>query len=93
MQQIGYFPNLSHNEEDRSNVAGLGITSHQRVTHFRFSFSPRCRIRNELLGGAWCPSGPIDEKSYEFLQISFPRLRVVTLVETQGRFGNGQVGG
>ena len=50
-----------------------------------------CRIRTELNGGAWCPQGPIDETSYEYLQISFTQLKVITLVETQGRFGNGQV--
>ncbi len=50
-----------------------------------------CRIRTEHLGGAWCPDGPITENSYEYLQINFSDLKVITLVETQGRFGNGQV--
>ena len=49
------------------------------------------RIRWETNGGAWCPSQPVSSDTYEFLQVDLGRLKVVTLVETQGRFGNGQV--
>jgi len=45
----------------------------------------------EIEGGAWCPKGPISKDSYEYLQIDFGQLKVITLVETQGRFGRGQV--
>ena len=49
------------------------------------------RIRHEQRGGAWCPQQHISKDSGEFLQIDLGRLKVVTLVETQGRFGHGQV--
>ncbi|KAK3589844.1 hypothetical protein CHS0354_015861 [Potamilus streckersoni] len=48
------------------------------------------RIRTELYGGAWCPKSAINKDSYEFLQIDFNRLMVITQVEVQGRFGNGK---
>ena len=50
------------------------------------------RIRTETNGGAWCPKNRIDRDSYEYLQIDLGRLTVITMVEIQGRFGNGQVG-
>ena len=49
------------------------------------------RIRTDLYGGAWCPESMIDVGSYEWLQIDFPEFQVITMVETQGRFGNGEV--
>ena len=49
------------------------------------------RIRTEVHGGAWCPKESVSKDSYEYLQISFDQLNVLTLVETQGRFGHGQV--
>lgn len=42
-------------------------------------------------GGAWCPKPPITKDAYEYLQIDLGELTVITLVEVQGRFGNGQV--
>ncbi|XP_012946215.1 discoidin domain-containing receptor A, partial [Aplysia californica] len=48
------------------------------------------RIRQEIEGGAWCPRRQIKENVYEYLQIDLSRLSVITKVETQGRFGNGQ---
>jgi discoidin domain receptor family protein 2 len=48
------------------------------------------RIRKEVSGGAWCPAQPIGKNSLEYLEIDLGRLQVVTLVETQGRFDNGQ---
>lgn len=49
------------------------------------------RIRSERGGGAWCPKEKIGRDVYEYLEISFPELKMITLIETQGRFGNGQV--
>jgi discoidin domain receptor family member 2 len=51
-----------------------------------------CRVRTEVHGGAWCPKEHISKDNHEYLQIEFRQLMVITLVETQGRFGNGQVG-
>jgi len=50
-----------------------------------------CRIRTERNGGAWCPKQPISRDTYEWLEIDLQELKVVTQVETQGRFGYGQV--
>lgn len=50
-----------------------------------------CRIRTERNGGAWCPKDAVSRDSYEWLQVDLGQLTVVSLVETQGRFGNGQV--
>jgi len=50
-----------------------------------------CRIRTERNGGAWCPKQQIARGVYEWLEIDLGQLKVVTQVETQGRFGNGQV--
>ncbi|CAG5136400.1 unnamed protein product, partial [Candidula unifasciata] len=47
-------------------------------------------IRHEKKGGAWCPRRQIEENVYEYLQIDLGKLKVITKVETQGRFGNGQ---
>merc|ERR1739838_27013 len=48
------------------------------------------RIRTETQGGAWCPRNMISKDSYEWLEIDLGKLTVITLLETQGRFGNGQ---
>ncbi|XP_053381060.1 discoidin domain-containing receptor 2-like isoform X2 [Mercenaria mercenaria] len=48
------------------------------------------RIRTETNGGAWCPKSVINRDTYEYLQIDLGRLTVITMVEIQGRFGNGQ---
>jgi len=45
-----------------------------------------------VAGGAWCPAEPVGKDSTEYLQLDLGRLMVITLVETQGRFDNGQVG-
>jgi F5/8 type C domain len=49
------------------------------------------RIRTEKLGGAWCPKQAISRDAYEWLEIDLQELKAITQVETQGRFGNGQV--
>jgi len=49
------------------------------------------RIRTEKNGGAWCPKSQISRDVYEWIQVDVGELKVVTQVETQGRFGNGQV--
>ena len=46
----------------------------------------------EKNGGAWCPLSQISRAVYEWLQIDLGELHVITQLETQGRFGNGQVG-
>ena len=48
------------------------------------------RIRTERNGGAWCPKHQITSNVYEYLQINLNSLHVITMIETQGRFGNGQ---
>ena len=45
----------------------------------------------EKHGGAWCPLGLINKDSYEYLQIDLGQLMIITKVEVQGRFANGQV--
>lgn len=50
-----------------------------------------CRIRTENNGGAWCPRPQVGRDATEWLEIDFGELKVISLVETQGRFGNGQV--
>ena len=50
-----------------------------------------CRIRVERNGGAWCPALSISPEVYEWIQIDLQTLHRITAVETQGRFGNGQV--
>jgi len=52
-----------------------------------------CRIRSETNGGAWCPAEQVSKDNMEYLQIDLGTLKVVTLIETQGRFGHGQVSG
>lgn len=72
--------------------------------HTKFYFVNKClafledrlwfvylRIRTEKLGGAWCPSQLITRNVTEWLQVEFPSLHVISVLETQGRFGNGQV--
>jgi len=49
------------------------------------------RIRLETGGGAWCPGRRLDADVVEYLQVDLGQLNVITHVETQGRFGNGQV--
>jgi len=49
------------------------------------------RIRSETNGGAWCPADQVSKVNLEYLQIDLGTLKVVTLIETQGRFGQGQV--
>uniref|UniRef100_A0A8D9E443 Discoidin domain-containing receptor 2 n=1 Tax=Cacopsylla melanoneura TaxID=428564 RepID=A0A8D9E443_9HEMI len=48
------------------------------------------RIRNEKNGGAWCPKAQISSDVHEYLEINLMRSHLITLTETQGRFGNGQ---
>jgi len=50
-----------------------------------------CRIRSETNGGAWCPADEVSKDNMEYLEIDLGTLKVVTLIETQGRFGQGQV--
>ncbi|KAM3729132.1 Discoidin domain-containing receptor [Dirofilaria immitis] len=47
------------------------------------------RIRKEFASGAWCPKPQIKTGSYEFLEVNFEEIYVITAIETQGRYGNG----
>lgn len=49
-----------------------------------------CRIRTESHGGAWCPKQEATSDPKEWLEINLHQVYVITAVETQGRFGNGQ---
>ena len=49
------------------------------------------RIRTDSRGGAWCPKAQITHNTYEWLEVDLGEIKEVTLVEIQGRFGNGQV--
>lgn len=48
------------------------------------------RIRTESHGGAWCPKQEATSDPKEWLEINLHSVHVITAVETQGRFGNGQ---
>ncbi|XKL63914.1 hypothetical protein PGB90_006278 [Kerria lacca] len=48
------------------------------------------RIRTENHGGAWCPKQEATPDPKEWLEINLHQVHVITAVETQGRFGNGQ---
>ncbi|KAF0767749.1 Uncharacterized protein FWK35_00033113, partial [Aphis craccivora] len=47
-------------------------------------------VRTEREGGAWCPKEPVTREPTEWLEVNLHVVRVITSVETQGRFGNGQ---
>jgi F5/8 type C domain len=47
-------------------------------------------IRQEQNGGAWCPKEVISRAVREFLEVKLHSEHLVTHLETQGRFGNGQ---
>ena len=44
----------------------------------------------EKNGGAWCPRGEATQHARDYLEVDLRSEHVVTGVETQGRFGNGQ---
>ncbi|KAG7165703.1 Discoidin domain-containing receptor 2-like 2 [Homarus americanus] len=48
------------------------------------------RARVEAGGGAWCPREMVYRGGTEFLEVNLGALHVLTKVEVQGRFGNGQ---
>nr|XP_045601963.1 discoidin domain-containing receptor 2-like [Procambarus clarkii] len=48
------------------------------------------RAHVEAGGGAWCPREMIHGEGQEFLEVDLGVLHVITKVEVQGRFGNGQ---
>jgi len=48
------------------------------------------RVRVERNGGAWCPRQQATHQPKDWLEIDLLSDHVVTGVETQGRFGNGQ---
>ncbi|KRY50589.1 Discoidin domain-containing receptor 2 [Trichinella britovi] len=46
-------------------------------------------IRTEQLGGAWCPRRQIRPDVHEWIQVDLGAARIVTAIETQGRYGDG----
>lgn len=44
----------------------------------------------EAGGGAWCPREMVYREGLQYLEVNLGALHVVTKVEVQGRFGNGQ---
>nr|CAH0107509.1 unnamed protein product [Daphnia galeata] len=48
------------------------------------------RVRVERNGGAWCPRQQATHQPRDWLEIDLKTDHVITAVETQGRFGNGQ---
>lgn len=52
------------------------------------SYSMCCRLNKEIDGGAWCPKKQVSKETNEFLQVNFKDSKLVTYIETQGRFGN-----
>ncbi|XP_046990329.1 discoidin domain-containing receptor tyrosine kinase B-like [Schistocerca americana] len=48
------------------------------------------RVRTDRNGGAWCPKRQVTSEPVEWLQVELRDVHLVTAVETQGRFGNGQ---
>ncbi|MCL4146767.1 UNVERIFIED_CONTAM: hypothetical protein GTU68_032351, partial [Idotea baltica] len=48
------------------------------------------RAHVERGGGAWCPRAMIDNLGKEHLEVNLGSLHILTKVEVQGRFGNGQ---
>lgn len=48
------------------------------------------RVRVEKNGGAWCPRGQATQQARDYLEVELRSEHVITAVETQGRFGNGQ---
>ncbi|VDP03783.1 unnamed protein product [Soboliphyme baturini] len=47
------------------------------------------RIRTETGGGAWCPERQIQPEVREWLQIDLKTVKVITAIETQGRYDHG----
>ena len=54
-----------------------------------FSLLPS-RAHVEAGGGAWCPREMVYREGLQYLEVNLGALHVVTKVEVQGRFGNGQ---
>lgn len=48
------------------------------------------RVRQDIAGGAWCPKSQVDKNAFEYLEIDLRSPHVLTAIETQGRYGNGQ---
>ena len=47
-------------------------------------------VRVERNGGAWCPRQQATHQPRDWLEIDLRQDHVITAVESQGRFGNGQ---
>lgn len=51
---------------------------------------PPSRAHVEAGGGAWCPREMVYREGLQYLEVNLGAPHVVTKVEVQGRFGNGQ---
>ncbi|KAA0201620.1 hypothetical protein HAZT_HAZT010086 [Hyalella azteca] len=51
---------------------------------------PTIRAHVEVGGGAWCPRTMVFDEGLDHLEVNLETNHVVTKVEVQGRFGNGQ---
>lgn len=66
------------------------VDSRRELKPFGNTVWPFSRIRTESHGGAWCPRQEATQDPKEWLEINLHQVHVITAVETQGRFGNGQ---
>ena len=49
------------------------------------------RLHNDEHGGAWCPLQPVSpDKSDQWLGMNMTSSHVISVLETQGRYANGQ---
>lgn len=48
------------------------------------------RIRTEIGSGAWCPATQINASSHEWIQVDLNTEKVISAIETQGRWDKGR---
>lgn len=48
------------------------------------------RLRQDKNGGAWCPKQQVMRGIKEWIEIDLKSLHIISAIQTQGRFGNGQ---
>ncbi|ESN93366.1 hypothetical protein HELRODRAFT_181110 [Helobdella robusta] len=59
-------------------------------TYYKSVAPQHARVNQEKDGGAWCPKPLVAQEATEWLQVDLEDLKVITMVETQGRYGMGQ---
>ncbi|KAF2361711.1 Serine-threonine/tyrosine-protein kinase catalytic domain [Trinorchestia longiramus] len=60
-------------------------SSYDSVVHAKYA-----RAHVEVGGGAWCPRAMVFDEGLDYLEVDLVTNHVITKVEVQGRFGNGQ---